>query len=156
MKKSEEGSPGSSEASGTPQRAVAGGGRNGSNGSEKRQLLRALKHEHARGRRAVEYQRFTVLVEIKRVSQQLGLVKCEYYDGTTPSFVGSLLAPISASTGQPSTWDGLAEGASRYFGIALDTREKSFREQVGGFMKRTFEEARLQDFLPWAKGLPTS
>lgn len=48
-------------------------------------------------------------------------------------------------------WETLAVGHSRFNVFTFEMRGKSVLELAKGFIKRTFEEGKIQDILPWSK-----
>lgn len=116
---------------------------------QKRELLRILKREHYRGKDKSDFSRMVIVLEMRKVNPNQGLLKLEYYSNDVLTLAGSIIIPITPVPGQPSAWDTMSIGDSQFFPVAIDTREASLRDQVGGFIKRTLEGSRLQDFLPW-------
>jgi hypothetical protein len=48
-----------------------------------------------------------------------------------------------------SDWEGIAPGQSRHNIFTLEVRGKSVVELAKGFFKRSLEEGKIQDILPW-------
>jgi hypothetical protein len=51
-----------------------------------------------------------------------------------------------------SEWETLGAGESRFNVLTFEMRGKSVVELAKGFIKRSFEEGKIQDILLWGKG----
>lgn len=119
----------------------------------KEEIIKALKEENPPIDSGGKYNQYFLVVEIKRLTPRLGIYKGEFYHNDTLDYRGSLLIPLSNNdTGngnnEPSVWKSIAVGESNYYGLSLDTRELTLGEKFSQFIKRSFEEGKLQDFIP--------
>lgn len=98
---------------------------------------------------------WVVVYETKRLAENLGLLKLEWYAGTRLEWSGSLSVAIDGrgkdnlETG--TKWKKIPVGKSGFNVLTFELRGKTFMENVSGFFKRSFDGAKMQDFLPFGK-----
>jgi hypothetical protein len=114
----------------------------------KKELLSLFKKESPEKQK---YKQFQIIFELKKVKQNVGLIRLEIYEGGKQEFCASVFLPINKPVvGQaPTAWDGMKVGKSQVFGLVIDSREQSLLEKVKGFFIRSFEQGKLQEFIPF-------
>lgn len=115
----------------------------------KKELIKILKKEQ---QGLKNYAGIIIVLEQKRISEELGILKAEYYDGNKIEYTGGITVSLGKSgESEPSNnispWDKLKPGQSEYIGIYLQARGKSVAEKIGQFIKRSIEESKLQDVI---------
>lgn len=116
----------------------------------KKELLRLFKKESPEKQK---YKQSQIVFELKKVKQNVGLMRLEIYGGGKQEFCGSLYLPIDKVTpGKPTAWDTIKIGKSQVFGLVIDSREQSLVEKAKGFLTRSLEEGKLQEFIPFLGG----
>lgn len=119
----------------------------------KKQLLKAIRRETKPGK---GFDQWVLIIEHRCVSAELGLVVVEAQLAGKTQWSGSASvnlpetrkrAPDGAEL--PSEWDAIGPGKSRYNVLTLELRGKSIMEMAKGFVKRSLEEGKIQDLLPW-------
>jgi hypothetical protein len=122
----------------------------------KKQLLRAIRKETKPPK---GFSQWVLVLEHRRVSDDLGLYLVEAQLDGKGEWSGSLSVTLPeqrklGADGQeiPGEWDKLLPGQSRYSVLTFEMRGKSLIDLAKGFIKRTLEEGKLQDLLPFGKG----
>jgi len=115
----------------------------------KKELIKILKKEQETFK---NYAGMIIMVEQKRVSEEMGILKFEYYEGNKIEYTGGITVSLGKPVESPpskntSPWDKLKPGQSDYIGFYLQARGKSFAEKIGQFIKRSIEESKLQDLI---------
>ena len=118
----------------------------------KEEIIKILKDENPSIEGKEKYAQLIIVVELKKIQPDLGIIKGEYYDSDVLEYRGSLLVPLSQLMPQPSVWGDIEEGKSKFYGFTLDEREMKAHEKFLDFLRRSFEDATLQDFIPFAGG----
>jgi hypothetical protein len=108
----------------------------------KEEILRILKEENPK--LEGNYTQYILLIEYKKLDNELGIVKGELYKNDTIEYRASWLK----INPRGDDWDELNPGESKFHGVTFDTREEGFTELIGGFFKRTLKEGKLQDLIP--------
>ena len=112
--------------------------------SMKKDILRAVEHE---GKVKGKHDKTIIIVELKKLSSTLGMIKGEMYKNKKIELAGSLFFPLEKSD-EPSVWDTIKVKQSKFYGLRVDSRKQSIYEVLRGFFSRTFKEGKLQDFVP--------
>jgi len=116
----------------------------------KEEIIKILKEENPPIKGVEKYTQIMGVFEFRKVQKDLGIIKGEYYESDKPEYRGSLLVPLSKRpSDQPSIWDDLNEGKNKFYGFTLDSREMKVHEKFSAFLKRSFEDATIQDFIPF-------
>ena len=116
----------------------------------KKEILDVLKEENP-PIKDYKYEQMIFILEVKKISNQTGILKGEYYKEDVLEYRGSLLLPLGKTNpNQPSIWDDLQPNEYKFFGFTLDSREPKFPEKVANFFKRSFQDSTIQDFIPFA------
>jgi hypothetical protein len=110
----------------------------------KQDLLNAIARE---GKVKGKHDKTVIIVELKKVSSILGMIKGEMYKNKKIDLAGSLFFPLEKSE-KPSVWDTIKVKQSKFYGLRVDARKPSIYEVLKDFMGRTFKEGKLQDFVP--------
>ncbi|MBU0460395.1 MAG: hypothetical protein KKH52_03650 [Nanoarchaeota archaeon] len=119
----------------------------------KEEVIEILKKENQPIDNNHKYSQMILILEIKKVKENVGILKGEYYKGDTVEYKGSLLLPLGKpNPNSQSQFDGMNVGEYKFFGFTLDSREEKLPEKVLNFFKRSFEDATLQDFIPFTGG----
>ena len=123
----------------------------------KKQLLRTIRKETKPPK---GFNQWVVILEAKKLSLELGLLRAEAYSDKRLEWSGSLsvslpqpknFAPDGRELPQTPDWDKLAVGQSSYTTLTTEMRGKTFFEGVKDFAKRSLGEGKAQDFLPLSK-----
>jgi hypothetical protein len=122
----------------------------------KRHLLRTIRKETKPPK---GFGQWVLILEHRRLTDNLGLFLVEaQLDGKT-EWSGSISVDLPEQkkfgpdgTEPASEWEKLTSGQSRYNVLTFEMRGKSVLELGKGFIKRSLEEGKLQDLLPWGKG----
>jgi hypothetical protein len=116
---------------------------------KKSELLKALKKERPK---AGKFNHNIVVMEQKKISEKLGMLRFDWYADDKLEGSGSLAFPIPNQTeGKTDQWAKLGVGQSEFYALSLDFKAKSLAQMVGGFFRRSLEEGKLQDLLPFGK-----
>lgn len=110
----------------------------------KQDILRAVERE---GKVKGKHDKTVVIVELKKLSSKLGMIKGEMYKNKKIDLAGSLFFPLEKSN-EPSVWDDIKVKESKFYGLRVDSRKQSIYEILKGFFGRTFKEGKIQDFVP--------
>ncbi len=117
----------------------------------KAEILKVLKEENPRIKGKENYSQLIVVLETKKIHSNQGIIKGEYYQDGKLEYRGALLIPLNFP--DPSNvWSKLKEGKSEFYGFTLDSREMKLPEKIKGFLGRSFDGSRIQDFIPGAGG----
>ena len=121
----------------------------------KKQLLRAIRKETKPQK---GFGQWILVLEHRRVSENVGLLLAEAQLNGKPEWSGSMSVnlPEQKKYGPDGKelqgeWDTLTVGQSRYNVFTFEMRGKSILEVVKGFLKRSLEEGKIQDIIPWGK-----
>ena len=122
----------------------------------KRELIKILKEENPPIKNGQKYRQIILILELKKVKKDLGIIKGEYYYGRFLEYRGSVLIPL----GKPDpdkkiVFDDIKKGKSILYGVTIDTRKEKIPEQIFKFFKRSFQDASIQDFIPGLRGKNT-
>jgi hypothetical protein len=122
----------------------------------KKQLLRKIRKET---RPPKGFGQWVLVIEHRRISEQIGLLVLEAQLDGKHQWSGSMSAnlPEQKKYGPDgkeiqSEWETLGAGESRFNVLTFEMRGKSVVELAKGFIKRSFEEGKIQDILLWGKG----
>ncbi len=118
----------------------------------KEKIIKILKKENPEIKGKDKYSELIIVLEVKRLNEETGILKGEYYDSDKLEFRGSPLLPIvdTDQSGKPSIWNGLKPNKSKFFGFTLDSKEAKAHEKIFDFFRRSFEDSTIQDFIPFA------
>lgn len=121
----------------------------------KDEFIKILKEESPPIEGEEKYAQIMVVVEIKKIRKDLGIIKGEYYESDKLEYRASFLVPLVPLSKQPSdkpsVWDDLNEGENKFYGFTFDSREMKVIEKIHAFFKRSLEGASIQDFIPGAR-----
>ncbi len=116
---------------------------------KKKELLRLLKKERPKIKK-FNYNVF--VIEVKKVADTNGMLKFEWYFNDELNSTGSFIMPLESDLEkQAPEWQKLKVGENEYYALTFDMKAKSIAKIIGGFFKRSLEEGKFQDLLPWAK-----
>ena len=122
----------------------------------KKQLLKAIRKETKPPK---GFAQWVLVLEHRRLAENVGLLRVEAeLDGKLEwSGSASVSLPDAKKFGPdsselPGEWDNIAVGQSRFNIFTLELRSKSVIESVKGWIKRSFEDGKIQDFIPFVKG----
>lgn len=116
---------------------------------KKSEVLKALKKERPK---TGKFNHHMVLIEQKKISEKLGMLRFEWYADDKLEGSGSFAFPIQNQPGAANdTWANLPIGQSEFFGFSIDFKAKTLSQMVGGFFRRSLEEGKLQDLMPFGK-----
>ena len=107
----------------------------------KEEILKILKEENPK--LGEKYTQYILIIEYKKLNENLGIIKGELYKNDIIEYRGSLLTPNPKG----GSWENIGIGKSKFYGLTFDTREESIAELLGGFFKRSLKEGRLQDLI---------
>lgn len=91
-----------------------------------------------------KYIRYVVIIEIKRVREDLAMVKGEYYRNNSLEFEGGWLYPID----NPEKWENHPVGKSKFHAFVVNSREKGIGEKFIEWTKKRMDEGKLPIPLP--------
>jgi len=118
----------------------------------KEDVLKILKEENMPFEDQ-KYNQLILLLEFKKIEKNVGIIKGEYYQKDKLEYRGSLLLPLTnKNEASQSIFDSLDINESRFFGFTLDSREPNLSEKAINFFKRSFEDATIQNFIPFVGG----
>jgi hypothetical protein len=122
----------------------------------KKQLIQAIRKQTKPQK---GFAQWLLVIEHRRLSENMGLILIEAQLDGKIEWSGSASANLPEAKkigldGQPapSEWDQLKPGQSRFNAFTFEMRGKSVIEMMKGVVKRSLEEGKLQDLLPWGKG----
>jgi hypothetical protein len=121
----------------------------------KKQLLRAIRRETKPPK---GFGQWILIIEHRRVSKDIGLLVLEAQLNGKPEWSGSMSVnlPEQKKFGPDGTklqgdWETVGVGQSRFNVLTLELRGKSVIELAKEYIKRSFEEGKIQDLIPWGK-----
>ena len=120
----------------------------------KEEILTLLKEENPLLDGEEKYSQLILLLELKKIHSNLGIIKGEYYQDDKLENKGSLLLPLNSSDSN-TIWTNIKEGGNCFYGFTLDSREMKIPEKIKSFFSRSFEGATIQDFIPFTGGKKT-
>jgi len=89
----------------------------------KKEILEILNQENAPIDSEHIYSQLILILEIKKIKQNLGILKGEYYNGDKLEYRGSLLIPLDKPKfDQPNHFDEIKVGEYKFFGFTLDSQ----------------------------------
>lgn len=122
----------------------------------KKQLVKAIRKETTPPK---GFGQWVLVLERRRLSEAVGLLRLEAELDGKPEWSGSMLVNLPKPKkfgldGQQLTgdWDNVAPGQSAFNVFTLEVRGKSLTESAKGWIKRSFENGKIQDLLPFVKG----
>jgi len=122
----------------------------------KRQLLKVIRKETKPPK---GFGQWVLILERRRLSENLGLFRVEAELDGKPEWSGaaSVSLPEAKKVGPdgtelPGEWNNIAVGQSGFNVFTLELRGKSVMESAKGWIKRSFEDGKIQDFIPFVKG----
>lgn len=122
----------------------------------KKQLLKAIRKETKPPK---GFAQWVLVLERRRLSENLGLLRVEAELNGKPEWSGaaSVSLPEAKKFGPDGNelsgdWGNIAVGQSGFNIFTLELRGKSLIESVKGWVKRSFEDGKIQDFFPFVKG----
>ena len=122
----------------------------------RKQLLKTIRKETKPPK---GFGQWLVVLERRRLSENLGVLRLEGELDGKAEWSGSMsvalpepkkYAPDGAEL--PGDWDNIAPGESGFNIFTLELRGKTLIESVKGWIKRSFEDGKIQDFIPFVKG----
>lgn len=121
----------------------------------KEEIIAILKAENPPIVSDKKYSQLFVILEFKKVSTSIGIIKGELYNNDEITYRGSFLMPLSnelsngdGEENKSSVWKSLELGHSTFYGFSLDARELSITEKLGQMVSRSIEEGKIQEFIP--------
>jgi hypothetical protein len=116
----------------------------------KEEIIQILREENPPIDRENKFNQLFLIVEFKKINSRIGIIKGELYINDILDYRGSFLVPlINDSINTQNQWNSMEIGASIYYGLSFDSRELCLAEKIGEFFHRSFEEGRIQDFIPF-------
>jgi hypothetical protein len=122
----------------------------------KKQLLRAIRKETKAPK---GFTQWVLILEHRRLSDVVGLLRFEAQLDGKDEWSGSISVNLPeqkkyTSDGRevPNEWDKITPGQSRFNVFTFEVRGKSVLEATKAFFKRSFEDGKLQDWIPFVKG----
>jgi hypothetical protein len=121
--------------------------------TSKKQLLQKIRRET---RPQKGFNQWIFVLERRRLAEDAGLLLGEAQLNGKVEWSGSVSIPLPekkkfSPTGQelPGEWDDIAPGKSKFNVFTFEMRGKTVADTIKGFFKRSLEEGKLQDLLPW-------
>lgn len=116
----------------------------------KDEIIKILEEENPPIENGQNYNQLMLIWELKKIKENIGLLKGEVYMTNKLEYRGSLLIPLGMSNQKQAThFDEMKEGEYKFYGFTLDSREPKLPEKVINFIKRSFEDSTIQDFIPF-------
>lgn len=122
----------------------------------KKQLLKLIRKETKAPK---GFGQWVLILERRRLSENVGLLRVEAELDSKPEWGGSMSVnlPEPKKLGPdgkelPGEWDNIALGQSAFNVFTIELRGKSLLESAKGWIKRSFENGKIQDVLPFVKG----
>jgi hypothetical protein len=116
----------------------------------KNDIMQILKEENPPVDESKRYNQLFLIIEFKKISEKIGIIKGELYGNGQLEYRGSILIPLlRVVVDQQSIWNSIEAGKSIFYGISFDTRELGLTEKVSDFFGRSIEEGKIQDFIPF-------
>ncbi len=117
----------------------------------KKEILSTLKSEIKETGSKEKYHRIILIVTMKRIDKNTGFVSGEFYQDDKMNYRGAVILPINQNLKiENSVWASMKVGSKNIYGFLLDSRNKTWLETVADFFKRSIEEGRVQDFIPFS------
>jgi len=121
----------------------------------KKQLLKVIRKETKPPK---GFGQWVIVLERRRLSENLGLLRLEAELDGKAEWSGSMSVALPepkkhAPDGSelPGDWDNIAPGESGFHIFTLELRGKTLIESAKSWIKRSFEDGKIQDFLPFVK-----
>ena len=125
----------------------------------KKHLVRMMRKET---RPPKGFTQWYFILEQRRLTDDLGVARLEGYENSKLDWSGGLsvnipkermIGPDGKELPLAGDWDKIPVGQSTFMMLTFESRGKTMWENVGGFVKRSFSEGKLQDLfsLPWGK-----
>lgn len=114
---------------------------------DKKELLTILEKETEPLGEENKYHNQKVILELKKLKFNLGIIKGELFENGVITNRGSFTLPIE--TDQPnategnSFWDSMQDGENKFYVFTLDSREKTLPKKLKDFFNRTLEEGTI-------------
>jgi hypothetical protein len=122
----------------------------------KKQLLKVIRKETKAPK---GFGQWVIVLERRRLSEKLGLLRLEAELDGKSEWSGSMSValPEAKKFGPdgkelPGEWDNIAPGESGFNIFTLELRGKTLLESAKGWIKRSFENGKIQDVIPFVKG----
>lgn len=116
----------------------------------KEEVLDLIRKENPPISEDKKYKKVILLLEIKKANPKYLLIRGEYYEKDKIESAGSMVVPITqANQRATESTNSLQEGQSIFFGFSLDSKILGFTHVLKMFVKRSFENSSILDFLPW-------
>ena len=116
----------------------------------KEEIMQILKEENPPFDEINHYSQLFLIIEFKKINESIGIIKGELYGNEQLEYRGSILIPLfKTEVNQQSNWNSIEIGKSIFYGISFDARELGLIEKVSDFIGRSFEEGKIQDFIPF-------
>ena len=122
----------------------------------KKQLLRTIRKETKPPK---GFGQWVLVLEHRRISDAVGLFRVEAHNDKKLEWSGAISINLPepkkfapGGTELVSDWEKLAPGQSSFNLLTLEMRGKSVFEVAKGWLKRSFEDGKIQDVLPWFRG----
>jgi hypothetical protein len=113
-------------------------------------IIRTLREENPPIGGDEKYTQFFLIIELKKITSDIGIFKGELYTNDLLEYRGSFLTPLlNLNPQQQMTWNPIEIGNSVFYGFSFDLREKGLIEQFRAFFHRSLGEGKLQEFLPF-------
>ena len=114
---------------------------------DREKILELLDRERV-GEKDEKFEKISAVLEKKRVEENYGALKLFIYSGGRGErrLEYRIVFLFEIDPGHPD-WKELEVGDSRYTAIAFDARAKDIVEKVKGFILRSIEEGKIQDFI---------
>lgn len=117
--------------------------------NRKRELLKTIEKERPKTRGKMINN--VVVIEQKKINDTLGMLRFEYYVNDEMEAAGSFAFPLIESNDPSDRWQKITPGQSEYFAVSVDIKAKSFSKLLGDFFRRSLQEGKIQDILPFGK-----
>ena len=97
-----------------------------------------------------DYPVWVIIIEQKQIQDNFKMIQFDVYDNGRLEYQASIVTKMNEN--EYASWQLKPEGTSEISVLTLSGRGKNIFEKGKEFLSRTFEEGKLQDFLPF-KGL---
>jgi len=116
----------------------------------KEAIIQILRDENPPVDGDLYFNQLFLIVEFKKVSEIIGIIKGELYNNDKLDFRGSLIIPLSQNDdNQQKNWNTIEIGKSVFYGLSFDSRELCITEKIKEFFNRSISEGKIQDFIPF-------
>lgn len=122
----------------------------------RKELLKTIRKET---RPPKGFGQWVLVLERRRQSETLGLLRLDAESDGKPEWSGSMSValPEAKKFGPdgnelPGDWDNIAPGESKFNIFTLELRGKTLMESAKGWIKRSFDDGRIQDLFLFVKG----